>query len=863
MHRTILTTMQTRVRWRSRLFPGCVALALLIVGFAAVATGQQVQGAAAADAPKAASKGEAAADATNGTSTADANKSSPKEGAVPQSTTDKFGQILKAIQEFISGILTWAVVTLILLTVFRDRVKELLKALNAAIQDRGVSLDVGTIVKLQVAEPPVDSVDELKVASESPFDMPDDSSASEAATLREIVPQLTFDISDSVGRFHKDDNGGQATQAMRAARDALRAICEKPGRTDAELKGAIVDFARKFEATCFLEGRLFADLLNQYAFLRAAIDALPAADPTQQADSFLVLTGVANAYAQKGRSWPAAGVALQRIALKAGAPWYLPAGAVWISCQYHAYIATLDGAADGDLDSAEYCKKVNELAAVGEQFVQAIRAANWQPLGFKAPHGFYIREALKGLGFVLSIAADYPTSRDQRRQFLDRSEPLLKECAGTVIDEAASAIDFNNLADLYRQFAELTKPDAPDKSEEYYRQAVDYSRLAIATPDPAFFHTRALIFFSQGKLVEALETLAEYGAAQAEHGDEQDLTQYIENQILAAKLLSRAATDHEPPDRERIAWTLERAAAFAEAHRARLGDEETDTTIARIDQLLGFAHLHWQGHERKAIAAIDHRFSLRHSKISPASGARSRLYRGQAWTRWARTQRRQFTRGSAASARKDAAKDLMAIAAWIRPIVENQQPPGATQQRTWRLALDIAVALQALADECFAAEETAAARELADEQGKILTRVRAARLDGTIVGDDRRQVFERLDGCEKRRAFLNARIAIRNDPTISDDKLVHDATVLLDEARGLDADLDCYVDLVLGELLLTAARLGKGEVVALYRAAIDSLERAIRHDAPTVRAEAAIALAAAYAARRSILRKTKASAAEK
>jgi hypothetical protein len=850
--------MLTRLRLRSLLIPGCVAVAMLTPGFATAASARQAPGAAAVDAAAAAPKFEVTTDAAKGASVADPKKGLSNDTHVPPTRADTFGQILQSIQQFISGVLSWAVVTVILLIVFRAQFTELLKSLISAIHDRGVQLDLGTVMKLQVTEPPIDSVEELPGASESPFDLPDDSSASDVAALREIAPQLGFDISDSVGRYHKDDDHGRPALEMRAAREALRGLCETPRHTDVELRIALVGFARRFEAARFLEGRRFAEMLNEHAALRNMVNGLPTVDPVREADNFVVLMAVATAYAQEGRNWVGARAALERIALKDRGPWYLPAGALWTSCEYLAYLATIDG----DFDPEAYFGKVDELAAVGTAFVEAIKAGPW-PHGLGAPHAYYIREALKGLGFVLSIAAEYAVDRTQRGDLLRRSEKLLEDCAQDMPSEAASAIDFNNLADLFRQVAVFTKPDKPDVADDYYRKALDYSLRAIDRRDPAFFHTRALIFYNQGRIGESLETLASYRAEEADQGDPQDLTQYIENQIFAAKLLWRAGTDGEPPDWERLVWTLERAMAFVERRRNRWGVSQADRTIAEIHQMLGFAYLQWPGHESKAITAINHLFDLEHVKIPVVSHTRSRLYRGQARTRWARTQRRQFTRGSAASARKDAATDLMAAAGRIRPIIEKPQAGGAAEQRTWRLALDIAVALQSLADERFVAEERAAVRELTDEQGKILSCVRAARLDGTIVGDDQRQVFERLDHCQMRRSFLAARVAIASDPLIADDTLIHSASVSLNEARGLDADLDCHVDIVLGELLLNAARLGKGDVAALYRAAVDCLERAIRHDAPTARTEATLALAAAYSARRSILRKAKPSAAQK
>jgi hypothetical protein len=149
--------------------------------------------------------------------------------------------------------------------------------------------------------------------------------------------------------------------------------------------------------------------------------------------------------------------------------------------------------------------------------------------------------------------------------------------------------------------------------------------------------------------------------------------------------------------------------------------------------------------------------------------------------------------------------------------------------------------------------------EFADKHRAILESLNI-RHDEALDTSETLTIRGQLRRCEARRWFLSGRLLIRQDPTYQSITLIPDVESQFNKARGLDADLDCRIDLELGDLLVTAARLGRGDVTELYGRAVLALERAAGRDAPALRTDTIRALADAYARRQSLLRRTKGSA---
>jgi hypothetical protein len=91
--------------------------------------------------------------------------------------------------------------------------------------------------------------------------------------------------------------------------------------------------------------------------------------------------------------------------------------------------------------------------------------------------------------------------------------------------------------------------------------------------------------------------------------------------------------------------------------------------------------------------------------------------------------------------------------------------------------------------------------------------------------------------CEAQHAFLEGRLLVRNDPTLTGAGLIETVRAKFDSARGLTGELDCRIDLSFGELLLHAAVAGKRDATVNYAEAIAALERANSRGVPSLRVE--------------------------
>src|SRR5262249_4547727 len=101
------------------------------------------------------------------------------------------------------------------------------------------------------------------------------------------------------------------------------------------------------------------------------------------------------------------------------------------------------------------------------------------------------------------------------------------------------------------------------------------------------------------------------------------------------------------------------------------------------------------------------------------------------------------------------------------------------------------------------------------------------------------------------------RLRIAADPEFTDAALIETVEADLKAARSDDEDLNCRIDLQLGEFLLAAALAGRRDGAALADRALAALDRATTRNAPALRTLAIRALGDAYQRRSSVLRKAR------
>jgi hypothetical protein len=470
-----------------------------------------------------------------------------------------------------------------------------------------------------------------------------------------------------------------------------------------------------------------------------------------------------------------------------------------------------------------------------------------------------LREVHKDLGTVASIVAEHFSDARRQQEFLEVAEEQLRACVETLdATEVASPFDHNNLADFYRQLGEHAQPTA---ATPYYKDARGQMKLAfdVARPgDPAFHHTLAMIHRSEKDYPSGFNVLCEYTAALATAGDDQDVEQYVGNQILAAQLAAQLSP--QEAGLQAAVRLLEEANGFVELVRGRLGKSYTDLKI-QIREFLGFAYLQTPRREADALAAFREVMTLAPGDRRAAAKYRSRVGYVNASGRRARILRRESALSQGARLLEEAQPHLDAVLTYAAGATIDGATPAAAREARIRQVLDAVRAAQLIAEEYFAGHETIKANALAARIGPLLSMLQGAlqQQAGTAVDGAIRQAARRVAA---RHALLSARLLVRADPTVDSADTVGKVEQMLRGAKGVAPEFDCQAELELGALLLTAARLGKGDADKHYKAAVLALERAIEPDAPQLRTEAIRQLSLAYGMRGMIRRKGKGSAAE-
>jgi hypothetical protein len=520
-------------------------------------------------------------------------------------------------------------------------------------------------------------------------------------------------------------------------------------------------------------------------------------------------------------------------------PPYLPAGDAWLACAYHDYIQqTRAGASAVELDSEEFLKGVEAIVQQGRELAAKVAAADFTTFPTAKRNIPYYKSALlEVLGDITSILADYSTNA-KREQYLREGEKYLTQCLQE--NDLPSPLLRNSLADVSRQLGRYIEA----------HQQLDEAFLNSPAPDPALYHTRAMIFWEQGLPLKGLFALEQYDESKVKEDAAQDAEQYVENQILAAQLA--AAVDCGAGDQyvAIAADILEAARRFLDKRAAILSPELAQDLRTRIDELLGFAYLQVPGHESRAVDAFDLLSVAGGVKAPPEISWRRRLGQAKALTRLARSQRRNFSSQVAAQQCDRANAQLAKSSETIKQFGLDSAPPVAARRRRALLHLDTAVAIQALAEESFCEGKLKPAQDMLEQNNDILASLRGALgSDSSLrreLGAQLTTVNARLRLLEAQRCFLLGRIALRSDPSFSGSGLLDQVEANFNAARGVDSDLECRIDLEFGELLLAAAMAKKGDVKMLYRRSLTALEAAAGRDAPALRAETMRALADAY-----------------
>jgi hypothetical protein len=748
-------------------------------------------------------------------------------------------RLTKALQELIAGLLggiSWAVVALVVLFLFREKLLSVFMRLVETICERGGSVDVGTF-KLHIAER-ADEMDEARpLFLPSPFDLEDDR-GSDGGLLWEIPPQYEYEASDYVGQYRERYLGGQAAaNAMRQAFAAVELSCRN-GEAFAALKPKLLAYVVALEEARFLEAAALVRLMASYTPLSDGIRSLRPTELLRDAEDFLIVHASAIALAQHGDVARSLEL-LNDIPWRKDQPLYVPAGAMWLTASYHGLMARLRRD-DKPLDTSEVLTNIREFVERANLLAEELKKLDWTTVKLRAPKAYYTREFDKDIGDVLAIYAEH-VALPQRGKLLLEAKEYLERCVQPNADEEPTPLDHNNLADLYRQLGALAGSNEAGNFYERAHTEIDAALPQNVTPDPTFHDTLALLLLAENRLDEAAAVLDPYlGDNRVERLCAEDRYQCIRNQILAAKLSVRRLEDEGA---RRAIDILESTLRLIAKTRGELRGK-ADALDAEITELLSFAHLRLDDHQDEAVAHFDRLIKSAGWRPSPAAELRARVGRALALGGHARRERRHSSYGVAEALRARAAEDVRRITELLKEVkLDASQSPERlrTLEGLW---LDAVRAIQLLAEELYAGHESKAAQDLAGQELAPLLAALGERIRSGAAVSDRRRVLRRV---QARNALLRARLQLRLDPNLSAAETLPKVLESLQSARGAEAHLDCQADLEEGVVRLTAARLGTGDVEREYAKAVEALERATREDVPALRSETIRLLAHAYA----------------
>jgi hypothetical protein len=327
---------------------------------------------------------------------------------------------------------------------------------------------------------------------------------------------------------------------------------------------------------------------------------------------------------------------------------------------------------------------------------------------------YYEREVAKTLGTIYSILGDYSALR--REHYLQLAESYLDRCARLLHGENPSALDHNNLADLYRQL---------DKCKEAQREIDLAFREKPDVLDPTFVQTQAMIFWRQKQPLRALLETQRYGEDHAEHADSDDMDQFIQNQILGARLAANIEADHNDSYLGLASKLLEKARAFVS--RKFEPNSKTAIRLSTIDELLGFAYFELPGQEALSVKAFERiQEALAGVAVPPTIEWRRKLGLAKAQTRLARAERRRYSAETSRLywlAAKNVLQDSARVVNEHFSLASDVELPFPA--RNFRFSLDTVIADQDLSEESFWQGQGDDSKNLADQGATISLRLQA------------------------------------------------------------------------------------------------------------------------------------------
>ncbi|HWZ63638.1 MAG TPA: hypothetical protein VNX02_11490 [Steroidobacteraceae bacterium] len=740
---------------------------------------------------------------------------------------------------------TWAFVALAFLFLFSDKLRTLFDRVTDAIGERGVTLEVAK-VKIQVSEPAQRDLYEDRGArfTVSPLDLDGDGSEDLEDTLV-VTAQLTFQVSDDAACWWLEHHPEHA-HLLEKTKEAFVLLTDKFGTATrlTDVMQELVAFSRALEKVRFIDATRLKNLLEEKPGIRDELIAL--ARSTQTDDDRVAVHAGGAAYVHSSE-WSLARDLLEPIAWVDQQPGYLPAADTWLAALY------LDGVEKAlGQGSTTQNAFLNSVLGIADNVVLKAETILGQmdSLGKASPYAgnmeYYRREVNKVLGTVASFRADYSQSLTERQRHLRRALQALLVCTATVGGEKPSPLDQNNLADTYRQLGRFDK-DQYGKAHEEIRKA-----LAKKPLDPTFLSTEALIYIDEWKRDRAWEVLRTVAPEKMAGADRQDAVQYLDNQILAAKVVS--GTDRPRVVRLHLAAdTLESAMRFLDSKAAQLDSAEHQRLAAELNELLGAAYLGLPGYERRSVECYEC-LARRWGSLSTTAEVRWRRRLGgvRAYTRLARVSRADFDYSTACSQRKlgrKVIKDNLGELDVALGVGNGQL--GTLSLWQARVLLDTAMALQGLAEEAFHGGEFGETKDLLAQKDKLIGELRDFREHDSIG------TKVRLAGALT--GLLRGWLAFQCDAGTYEPAVLTEIESNLLSARGQDARLNCQVDLALGEVFLAAALAGKAaDALSNYRKAIGALERAVAPEAPApLRADATRALVDAYVKQPAVQRRAK------
>jgi tetratricopeptide (TPR) repeat protein len=558
---------------------------------------------------------------------------------------------------------------------------------------------------------------------------------------------------------------------------------------------------------------------------------------------------------------------VSNIAWKDGCPHYLPASDIWLISEYHCQLLEQwPNGPDLCLDSPDFVKAVNAILDKGYQLLSEMRPEEWNSFATLAsPLGYYKRLLLRAIGSLAGVLGDYSDNPNDKDRYYGKAEVARQECAKIIGNDNPSPLDHNNLADLYQQ-----RNQCKEAHEEINRAIAEQQSFK----DPMFYNTRAMIYWRENKYLEGMFALEEYRDADAKTPSTSatDVVQFVDNQILAAKLAVASDPTCSAPYWALATTKLENVRRFINVPEIRQ-KIETNKNVAKclieIDDLLGYAYMQQPGWEVSALEVFDRLESVGALAAPGGMGWQRRLKSAKNLARLARLQRRSCSSKMAAKYREQASNELTDSEVAIKQLPLDNGLKVSQRIRNLTVRLDTVTTMIDVAEETFSEGAFKEAQLLLEKMDPILLSLRSS-LESDLalqhsLGDQLNTIRSQILLSEAQRSFLHGRILIGLDPSFGGADLIPKAEDSLNAARGVNPNLDCGIDLVLGQMMLTVALAGKGDAQFWYRRAVTFLELAVTRDAPSFRAEAIKALADAYAKRSVVLRKatSKASASAK